>query len=570
MEWNAGNQLRQPRRRTVGDRVSAAVIGLIFLALGGGFLYLVLMRPLGQIIAARQWVTTPARVVSSVVQSRGSTHSVAIRYAYTANNQRYESSRYSFMDVSSSGRAGKAAIVRQHPPGSELTCFINPSDPAAAVIERGMRPMMWVALLPGLFVVIGIICLVTAFRKAPVVALATAGVPWQNRKDWATGRIESTDRRNFVMTCVFAAIWNAFSWTVIFVTWHDVTQTNSPAKWIILLFPAVGVGLLGAAIYSWLKWLKFGNAVFEMANVPGAVGGALEGTIKLGRFLRFPTGVKVRLCCVRQITTGSGKNRSTREMILWESERHLPDTGGTDTIPVLFAISVDAKETNGANPDDQILWRLTAKAELPGVDLSETFVVPVCNVTPTPAQAAVVQRARAAEAEGLAHYERPASSRIRIQTVATGTEFYFPAARNPGTAANLTVFTLVLIGAIFGQVHFQVPVIFPILTGLVGVGLLIAVVNLWFGTTCVVATKAEFTITKRLAGIPRCRVVAGSEIDAVIVKQGMTAGTVIYHDIKIRLNSGQEITAGGSIRDYQEARWLAGEMARHASVTYRP
>ena len=569
MEWNTGNQLRQPRRRTTGERVSRAVFGLIFLAFGCGFLYLVLLRPLGQIIAARHWVATPAQVVSSAVQSKGSTHRVAIRYTYTVNNQRYESSRYDFVGGSSSGRAGKTAIVRQYPLGSKLTCFVNPDDPAMAVIDRGLQPMMWLALLPSLFVAIGIIFLATAFRKAPVVVPAPTVAPWQNRKDWAAGRIESTDRRNFVMTCVFAAIWNAVSWAALCVAWHDWAQTNSPAKWIIFLFPAVGVGLLGAAIYSWLKWLKFGHAVFEMASVPGVVGGALEGTIKLGRFLRFPAGVKVRLCCVHQITVGSGKNRSTSEMILWESERLLSDTGGTDAISVLFAIPVDAKETNGANLEDQILWRLTAKAELPGVDLSETFVVPVCNIAPTPAQAAIVQRARAAEADELAHYERPASSRIRIQTVATGMEFYFPAARNPGTAANLTVFTMIWIGTIFGQVHFQVPVIFPIVTGLVGVGLLIAVVNLWFGTTCVVATKTGITITKRLAGISRCRAVAGSEIDAITVKQGMTAGTAIYHDIKIRMNSGQEITAGGSIRDYQEVRWLASEMARGAVVTYR-
>jgi len=255
---------------------------------------------------------------------------------------------------------------------------------------------------------------------------------------------------------------------------------------------------------------------------------------------------------------------------LWESERHLSDTGGTDTIPVLFAIPVDAKETNGANPEDQILWRLTAKAELPGVDLSETFVVPVCNVAQTPAQAAVVQRARAADADELAHYERPASSRIRVQLVSGGTEFYFPAARNRGAAAGLTVFTLLWIGAIFCMVHFRAPAILLPVFGLFGIILLVIVANLWLGTTRVVATKAGFAVTKQLAGISRCRTVAGSKVITITVKPGMTAGTTVYHDIKIHLNSGTEITAGGTIRDYQEARWLAGEMARCASVTYQP
>ncbi|MEI8062855.1 MAG: DUF3592 domain-containing protein, partial [Verrucomicrobiota bacterium] len=206
MEWNIVNQFRQPRRHTIGERVTSAVFGLIFLAFGCGFLYLILLRPLGQIIVASQWLTTPARVVSSMVQSGShGTYSVAIRYTYTVNNQRYESSRYDFVGGSSSGHAGKATIVRQHPPGSEFTCYVDPHDPSAAVIERGLQPIMWFALLPGLFAAIGIFSLVVAFRKAP--APAPTSVAWQNRKDWADGRIKSTVRRNFVLTSVFAVIW---------------------------------------------------------------------------------------------------------------------------------------------------------------------------------------------------------------------------------------------------------------------------------------------------------------------------------------------------------------------------
>ena len=568
MAWNIGNQLRPPRRRTVGERVMSAIGGLVFLAFGCGFLYLILLRPLGQSIVAGQWVATPARVVSCTVQSgRKATYSVAIRYTYTVNNQRYESSRYAFIGGSSSGHDDKAAIVRQHPPGSELTCYVDPHDPSAAVIERGLQPIMWFALLPGLFAAIGIFSLVVAFRKVP--APAPTSVAWQNRKDWADGRIKSTVRRNFVMTSVFAVIWNAFSWTMLFVTWREVARTDSPAKWIMLLFPTVGVGLLGAAVYSWLKWLKFGNAMFEMANVPGVLGGVVEGTIKLGRLVRFPEGVTVRLCCVRQITT-AGEDSSTSTLILWESERHLPDTGGTDSIPVLFAIPADARETDGTNPRDQILWRLAVAAKLPGVDLAEIFIVPVCQGTPTPVQAAAVQRARAAEVAELAHYERPVTSRIRVQTIVTGTEFYFPAARNPGVGAGLTLFTVLWSGIIFYTVQSRVPVFVRIVMGLVGVGSLIAVVNLWLGTTRVIATTTGFMVVRRLAGIPRRWTVTGNEIDTIIVKPGMTAGTTVYHDIKICLKSGTKITAGSSIRDYQEAKWLAGEMARSAAVTYRP
>ena len=567
MEWTIGNPLRPPQPRTVGARVSAAVFGLVFLAAGCGFLYIILLRPLGQIIAARQWIAMPAQVMSSTVKADSrATYSVAITYTYTVNNQRYESKRYDFVGGASSGRGGKAAIVRHHPSGSELICFVDPHDPAAAVIDRGLQASLWFALLPGVFAAIGIICLLSAFRKTPPVAPTTTTVPWQSRPDWAAGRIRSTDRRNCILTGVFAVIWNAFSWTALLVAWPQMAHQNSPAKWLMLLFPAVGVGLFGAAVYSGLKWLKFGSAFFEMTSVPGVVGGALEGTIKWGRFLRFPTGVTVRLCCLRQITTGAGEHRSTRTQILWESEHPRPDDGGAAAIPVLVAIPADAPETNNANPADQILWQLSASAKLSGVDFAETFIVPVFKLAQTPAQVATAQRARAAELTAVAHYERPATSRIRISNVSSGTEFYFPAARNPGAAAGLTLFTLVWTGMVFAIVYFKAPLLFMLVFGAVGFCLLVAVMNLWLGTARVVASRTGLTITKRLAGIPRYRTVARSAIATIAAKPGMTAGKTVYHDIKIHLTSGSEITAAGSIRDFAEARWLAGEMARCAAV----
>ena len=398
-------------------------------------------------------------------------------------------------------------------------------------------------------------------------------MPWNtDNRDLhgSAGRIKSTDRLSLIASALFALVWNGISWTVIFMAGSKIMRDSSPAKWVVLVFPVVGVLLLGVAGYSFLKWLKFGNAILDLASVPVPVGGALEGTIKLGRLLRCPAGIAVQLGCVRRIRNCSGKNSSTQEMLLFESEQQLPDPGNTDAIPILFAIPADAPETAVANPANQVLWRLTAKAKLPGIDLAETFVVPVFRTALTPVQVAAAQRARTAAAAELAHYQQPATSRIRVQLVAGGTEFYFPAARNPGPAAGLTMFAVIWIGTIFVQTHFKLPVVFPIVTGLVGCGLVVAVANLWFGTTRVIATPAGITLTKRLTGIPRHRTIARSDIATITVKPGMTAGTTVYHDIKIRLNSGTEITAGSSIRDYEEAGWLASEMARGAAVTGRP
>ena len=43
---------------------------------------------------------------------------------------------------SSSGYAGKRRVVNAHPVGSLQTCYVDPDDPAASVINRGFTAGM--------------------------------------------------------------------------------------------------------------------------------------------------------------------------------------------------------------------------------------------------------------------------------------------------------------------------------------------------------------------------------------------------------------------------------------------
>ena len=105
------------------------------------------------------WVETPCEVISSrVVESHdddGTTYRPEIVYKYTYQGKNYESKRYDFFEVSSSGRSSKQKVVRDHPPGKKTVCYVDPTDPQKAVINRDFSWSILIVLLPLIFMAVG-------------------------------------------------------------------------------------------------------------------------------------------------------------------------------------------------------------------------------------------------------------------------------------------------------------------------------------------------------------------------------------------------------------------------------
>jgi len=164
--------LSTPMSNLGGKKVSAGVpvvLFAVFVVMGGGIMALMGARVLN-VFTAGSWRAVPATVVSSRVRSHssgeGTTYSVDVLYHYEINGREYRANRYGFMRGSSSGYDGKRAVVNRFPPGARVTAFVNPSDPADAVLERGFTPDMLFLLIPGVFLAIGLVGLVYSIRRA--------------------------------------------------------------------------------------------------------------------------------------------------------------------------------------------------------------------------------------------------------------------------------------------------------------------------------------------------------------------------------------------------------------------
>jgi hypothetical protein len=144
----------------------------------------------------------------------------------------------------------KREITNRYPPNKPNTCYVNPVNPADAVLNRDFTPTMLIGLFPLLFIVIGIVGIKwasTTKRFAPLPVPADGAAPWQQRPDWAAGRIVSSTKSTMKFLWGFAAAWNAMSWIAVGVFLASDEQKH-PLAYAIFLFPSVGLLLL------WLAW----------------------------------------------------------------------------------------------------------------------------------------------------------------------------------------------------------------------------------------------------------------------------------------------------------------------------
>jgi len=363
----------------------------------------------------------------------------------------------------------------------------------------------------------------------------------------------------------FATFWNLLSAPML-CAGIPAQMHRDPTVAIALAFPLIGVGLLWWAVRETLEWRKFGASVFEMAAVPGVVGQALAGRIQTRLGHAPPGGAVIRLTSYRRTVTGTGRNRTVSEHILWRDEQAVPPTaleaGPTGlAIPVEVRIPADATETNETNPRDSYRWRLDVTAAVPGLDYAESFDVPVFRTAASPEPAA-----RPAPPDVDATAERPPDATIVVQPSAGGgMEFRFPAARNPGAALGVTGFWLAWSGILWFLVTHAAPLLFVVVFGLFDSLLVMMVAALWLGSSRVVVEAGIVMARTSILGIGVGRRIPCADVVAVDMPIGMQSGDgsgTPYYDLGLVRGDGSKVLVGRGVRSKREAEWLVGELRR--------
>jgi hypothetical protein len=384
---------------------------------------------------------------------------------------------------------------------------------------------------------------------------ATPDEPWRWRPDWERGRIEDASRAGAWGAAAFAFLWNVISWPSVFIAFRHGVPPSKPGLYVILIFPAVGLLLLVGAARAAIRRAKYGTSVLQLRRTPAVVGRALEGDVAIAMDPP-PGGFRVTLSCVRRERTGSGKDSSTTERILWQdvTDSVAPRREGYNriSVPVAIRLPADQPPADPVLGDNRVLWRLELHADTPGVDYDSSFEVPVFHTKesdePAPPDADLPPPAPLGP---------PKHSKIVVTTRGTATVIHFPAARNAGAGLGITAFLAIWSGAVWLLLSLHVPIIFPLFFGLFELLLVYITLGVWLTTTDVTVEPGVLTVRSGYLGLGGARTIRATDVRDVTVANGMQSGSTVYYDLKVVDASGRRTSAGTMIRDRHEAEWLA-------------
>lgn len=443
--------------------------------------------------------------------------------------------------------------------------------------DTGAKDGIFIGLFGLVFAAIGLglmYAAVTAARRSAAAeekyrAQTDGGTkPWLARADWAAGRIKySNNALNVALGISAAAFCSMGGMFTVLMLPEELRKGNHKAL-LVLVFPLIGAGLLAAFVRGLLAQRRYGDCFFELASIPGAVGGTLEGMIQTGARLTPEHALHLNLSCIRRVVSGSGKNRSTQESILWQDEKVFrPNAGlsepepGRSGIPVYFKIPADQPECF-ARSNEAVLWRLAAKAKMAGPDFSVSFEVPVFKVAGGNAGQATEADPTAAWQMPVEEIRRDENSKIQVSDGPDGREFYFPAARNIGTTLYLTLMFLILTAFTLAAYVLFKSLFFEIVFTALEVLIFFAVLDRWFKSSRVNVDPTGVHARKRWLIFSRSKNFTAADIRSIELKLAFNVGSHAFYSLQLVLPSGKTAVIATDLPDKLEAEWLAQEMTK--------
>lgn len=321
--------------------------------------------------------------------------------------------------------------------------------------------------------------------------------PWLQRPKWAGNRIPCSQKQQLWFVWIFAIFWNLVSAPLVFVLPAEIIGGNYPAL-LGLLFPVVGVGLVVWAFRLTREWRAFGTVFLELGPFPGAIGGQVGGNVDLRLPYDAARHFQVTLNCLYSYVSGSGKNRSTREKLVWQAEGIAGQVSRADGVRLQFLFDVP-KDLPASEPQQLPYhsWRVDIKCTDSAVIFARQFEIPVYPGDRTARYIRNPSTAHPALAES--HADR-IESLCEFTQVPGGVELFFPAFRAWRTALAGVAFGGIFAASGIGIGISGGPIIFPLVFGTIGgIALLVSLDNL-FGSHRVRLDEQGYCAHKWLLG----------------------------------------------------------------------
>jgi len=626
--------------------IPGLIFGLFFAGGGLFFLSQTALPTWQDWNAMKSWQPAQARLLSV----SGSENQTEASYRYRMKGVTYQNDRVyvaSYNDNIGSYHLDLRARLRsQQSTGETVGVWINPIDPQQAVIDRDMRWGLFAfsAGFCSIFVFVGLlVCYASMTANYDAVAIKRpslstlrkewsqrqqgsnfkesflefsrlrfaelkqqskskqATIPWQTRKGWETANIRSGAKKSTLMAWGFAVVWSAFSSPLLFVVPREFEQGNVAAL-LGLLFPLVGVFLFYKAVATTREYQRFGKVLVEMDPFPGAIGGHVGGRIRVSRLAHSlavepSSHFSVRLECVYSYMSGSGDKRSRTENIKWaeQGQPRLESAGQGVTLSFRFDVPDSVPEADVDQTGDYHYWRLTAKAEIEGIDLNRQYNLPVFK---TGRQSRFVRHDISAQVEKhreneseiarsaieRGEFDVPGLSRaMHISQQGGEIHMAFPMFRNMPFTLIAAIFagafgfgSYMMIGsALKGGIFGLLIGLFSLPFLLVAVAASIATIYLPLNNMRVHIRRNEVTVLRRLLFVPVFhRQLAVTDIAYLAIKRSGSTGQGVdkieHFKLQAHDQAGKSVTLAEDLDGEDVAAHFRDFLARRLNVESRP
>jgi len=385
--------------------------------------------------------------------------------------------------------------------------------------------------------------------------------PWLKEKKWTGNRISSSAKMQHYFLWGFAIVWILLTSPILFnfdEIWGKTQR--EPITAIAFLFPLVGVGLLVTAFRSTQNWLEFGRTPLVLDPFPGALGGHVGGTIETAITFDPDMIGSVTLQCLHSYVTGSGKNRSRKESVEWQTDGvcHVQRGQQGANFSFRFDVPDDLPISDVEKGSGYHLWRVTVKTKLDGPDFSRSYEIPVFKTGET---SVVLQDGTEDHHATVDAAMAGVESIANIKTIPGGLQAYFPAFQRPGMGIFTLVFGLIFAGAGIGAGYGDAALIFPVVFTLVG-GLIALFGIYYLGKSLFISVTNEGVKSRRfLFGYPlRTKQIAVSNIAKLEIKEGATMSsgnkTTVYYQLVAESKDGQKLQLAERLTSRAEVELL--------------
>jgi len=259
--------------------------------------------------------------------------------------------------------------------------------------------------------------------------------------------INSNEKSSHWILVIIGIVFIIFSVPSFFAIPEEIGRSN-PEILLVLIFPLVGLGMCFGGWKMRQKFLFFGLTPLTPLPTIGQVGGQIGGRIALRQPWK-KRSLTIYLSCIHTYTTGSGKNSTTHNDILWQQATHPIDKPSGEGSVLEFCFDVpDDQPVNGQHRrKGRIHWEIMVEGLINHREFKRHWKMPVEAGTEQSRIVIPNSHKEATHSAMRKQAEASVEQQIQTETTADGLNIVSEQGRNKSMSFFMTLFGSIFTGA---------------------------------------------------------------------------------------------------------------------------